>query len=101
MIQALRAVSLLLFAEPPLEVLVSFSPPLIVLRFEAWPQLSTQLKEFLNCYRESAALAYVAFRSRHVFQFSAAFWAVPHMSLAFSIENYGAEGVRNSFWLSS
>ena len=100
MIQALRAVSLLLFAEPPLEVLVSLSPPLVLFRLEAWPQLSPQLEEFLNCYRESAALTYVAFGRRDVFQFSAAFWAVPHMPLAFSIENYGVEGVRNSFWLS-
>ena len=86
MIQALRAVSLLLFAEPPLEVLFSLSPLLVLFRLEAWLQLSTQLKEFLDCYRESAAFTHVAFRSRQVLQFSAAFWAVPHIPLAFSID---------------
>jgi len=86
-IQALRAVSLLLFAKPPLEVLFPLSPPLVLLRLETGLQLSTQLKEFLNCYRESAALTYVAFGSRQVLQFSAAFWAVPHVPLAFSSEN--------------
>jgi len=61
MIQALRVVSLLLFAKPPLEVLFLLPPPLVLFRLEAWPELSAQLEEFLRGDREAAALADVAF----------------------------------------
>jgi hypothetical protein len=52
---------LFLLAEPPLQVIFSLLPMLLLFGFESWPQLFTQLVEFLRRERKPAALANITF----------------------------------------
>jgi len=73
------SLTLFLLAKPPLEVFSSLFLALILFGFEFWPQLPTEFEQFLRVDREPAALAHVAFCSRHVFHLATTLGAVRHI----------------------
>jgi hypothetical protein len=75
---------LFFLAEPPLQVILSLLPMLLLFSFESWSQLFTQLVKFLRRERKTAALANITFCTGRIVQFAAAFRTVSHALRLFS-----------------
>ena len=80
-------VCLLLFAEPPLQIFVSFLFPLFFFGLEFRLQLFPQFHELLMCNGKTATFAHIALSNRGVLHFATTFRTVRHAELAFSSQS--------------